>query len=173
MGFSPQSFTATIGSGLVVNNAATDNDANFFGELDKTDAPLTLGVNAKLSKSVGVDLQYIDFGEVKFDGLFAGTTSVGTVENKGVELSVTGKYPLGNGFNATGKAGALYWDGEENELFGGAPDNESDHGIDPLFGFGVEKELTPHITADFTLTRYFNVFDDNIDAAVFRLRFGL
>ena len=168
----PKSFGPTLGTGVAVHDASTDDDANFMGDLDESDSTVTIGANAKFSENVAADIQYVDLGKIKFNGVFGGGTSVGTVESKGIELSATGKLPIGNGFKETGKVGGLFWDGEEKERFGGAPLNKSDSGLDPLIGVGIEKSITDNITADVTWTRYFGVFDNNVDALVFRLRFG-
>ena len=164
-------FLAGVGSSTT--DTATDGDPNFTGDLDESDTTITLGVSTEVNEHVGFNLKYIDFGNVEFDGMFAGGTSIGSVQRSGVELSATGRYPLGANFSATGTVGILMWDGTENETFAGAPLSTSDSGFDPLFGIGIENAITPNITTGLSYTRYLDVFDDNVDAIVFEVSYGL
>ena len=160
--------------GYSLTDTSTDEDPVFDGSVDESDTTLKVGLAAGIHPNVDIEASWVDFGETEFDGLFGGTSSVGTVDTQGFQLAVTGRTPVGDqGLRLTGTLGLLFWDQDEEELFGGLPDNESDSGTDPLFGLGVERDLGDHVTLRFEATRYLTVNGDDIDTFMLSALFGL
>ena len=158
-------FYGSASLGRASFDSSTDESDNFDGDVDEDTTAWSLGVGATFNEYVGVELAYVDLDEFTYDGLYMGTSSEGSVEVDGWELSVLGKWPVSeeNNLSAYARLGVFMWDATEEEEFGGVdePTDEED-GSDPVYGFGLAWGLSDvvELRAEWKRTE---VWDDDVD----------
>ena len=113
---------------------------------------LTAG-NYFLSPNMGVELGYINFGQISRGG--------GTTKAEGLNVSLIGKYPVTPSLNLLGKVGTTYGhtDVSSQPLSGVAQGNES--GFDWSYGVGAELVLTPQWSAVLQYDEHYLKFAGN------------
>lgn len=159
------------------------------------DKALRLGVGFELNKTLAVEVNYVDLGAyalkdgAALDGLAATieqdvqeTFPEARVDSvaldaitTGLELSLTGEYPLGGGFNVYGRAGLFHWNKTlevdvvvvEGDSRGRLRMGESgDNGIDIVYGLGIAYRATQALSLNIEWSNYTAADADNQIAGV-------
>ena len=95
--------------------STSDFDENYFSpsdagiytsSLDKTDTAYKLGIGFQISKNIGLEVQYIDLGELEYKAdIFSGLANIKTTAKvKGAGLNLVGSLPFDK-FSVFGKVG--------------------------------------------------------------------
>lgn len=124
--------------GFGAGQSRFDTDGGTFGPLARTDDDKDfawrLFTGTRMWSFVGIELGYIDFGEIT-------ANPTGKADAKGIDLVAVGFLPLFaqgiHGFDVFVKAGAYWWDGSARNLLPGA-DLDDDDGFDWTAGLGLQ-----------------------------------
>ena len=81
------------------------------------------------NRHFGVELAYIDLGEVSYSGTFSGfPVTGGKVELSAFTVSALGVLPISEQFSVFGKVGLFKWEAEFSDTTGGVPFSGDDDG---------------------------------------------
>ena len=119
------------------------------------------------NRHFGLEVAYVDLGEVSYSGTFTdpdGTVPVtgGKVEVAGVNLSAIGAVPVTEQFSVFGKLGFLFWDAEANDTTDGQPFSAQDDGADLSFGVGLGYNFTRNLGVRAEWEMFQNVSDADV-----------
>ena len=108
------------------------------GDVDGKDTGWKIFGGYMFNRHFGVELAYIDAGEVSYSGTFGGfPVTGGKVELSAFNLSALGVLPISEQFSVFGKVGLFKWEAEFSDTTGGVPFSGDDDGTDVSFGLGV------------------------------------
>ncbi|MEX0958557.1 MAG: outer membrane beta-barrel protein [Burkholderiales bacterium] len=95
--------------------------------------------------NLGVEVGYVDLGEVTASGTFLGTPFTATIETTGLTAHAVGILPLNEQFSLLGKLGLIRWDMDANVSVGGVSGNVSEDGIDFALALGAQYNISRSI----------------------------
>jgi hypothetical protein len=133
---------------------------------DDNDSAIRLSVGYNITPNFAVELSYADLGETAALNLSnSATQSLAVVrqDTTALSLSAIGKKQLGQSkFTAFGKVGLSYWDSEINfdrtPILAAFPNQtQSETGIDPIIGLGLEYKANSTLTLKAGWDRYYSV----------------
>jgi len=152
-----------------VNKIMTAAGITGTSSVDETDTAWKIFAGYQYNKYLGVELGYVDLGEVDIDAVITAPTAATlkiNAETQAAALSVIASLPIGDKFNVFGRVGAFYWDveAEAAAVVGGVVSKASadDDGIDLLFGAGAKYDFTKNVGVRVEWERY-DVDGDDID----------
>jgi OmpA-OmpF porin, OOP family len=101
-----------------------------------------------LSRYLGLELGYVDFGQATFQassdgsGFYAAGPVAGEVASDGFDLALRGRIPTGSAAYIVPRVGAVRWDGEmEVRDATGTVRSATRSGTDFVYGVGLEIEI--------------------------------
>jgi OOP family OmpA-OmpF porin len=122
---------------------------------DDTDTAFKIFGGYQVNANFGVELGYVDLGEVSASHPVFGS---GKIEAKGIELVGVLAFPINQQFSVFGKLGVFRWDVDASGF--GSP-SESETGTDVTFGFGAKYNFTKNFGLRLEWQRYNDVGDEN------------
>ncbi len=137
--------------------------------VDETDTAWKIFAGYQHNKYLGVELGYVDLGEIDIDATTtaptASTVNV-NAEADGFTLSAIGTIPIGDKFGLFGRVGAFYWDVEAKAaaVVSGAVATASadDDGTDIFYGVGAKYDFTKNLGVRVEWER-FDIDGDDVD----------
>lgn len=159
----------TTNTNIDESNFFTDGDcANpvISCAYDDEDSAIRLSVGYNITPNFAVELSYADLGETAaLNPSNSATQASGVLrqETTALSLSAIGKKQLGQSkFTAFGKLGLSYWDSEmrldRTPAIAAIPNQtQSETGIDPLVGIGMEYKANSMLSLRAGWDRYFSV----------------
>jgi OOP family OmpA-OmpF porin len=144
-------------------------DPGYLCNIDDSDTSYNLFAGYTFMPNISGELGYIDLGKynISASGTVIGTpVSVsGDFKAKGWTVSVVGTLPIQPNFLVLGRLGLFQWDGDLSiSAASGATTvsgSESASGTDPLFGVGLQWNVTNKFSVRGEWTRYKNIGDQN------------
>jgi OmpA-OmpF porin, OOP family len=116
------------------------------GSVDGKDTAWKIFGGYMFNRNFGVELAYIDAGEVSYSGTFFGLpVTGGKVELTAFNLAAIGVLPLSEQFSLFGKVGLFKWEAEFNDVTGGTPMSGDDDGTDVSFGVGLQYNFSRNL----------------------------
>jgi OmpA-OmpF porin, OOP family len=113
------------------------------GTVDSKDTAYKIFGGYMFNRHLGVELAYINFGEVTYSGTAGGfAVTDGTVELTAFNLAALGVFPINEQFSVFGKVGLFKWEAEASDTLEGIPFSAEDDGTDVSFGVGVAYNVT-------------------------------
>lgn len=149
------------GVGVGQSSADVECFTDISCNVDDEGSAFKIYVGTQFTQVLGAEFGFIDFGSFGVEGtdsLF-GTVDA-NVKGNGFFAAVTGAIPMGE-FSFFGKAGLARWDVEAdvNTSLGSGSDSES--GIDPLVGVGLQAMVGQTTALRFEWERFMDVGDEN------------
>lgn len=116
------------------------------GTVDGKDTAWKIFGGYMFNRHFGLELAYVDLGEVSYSGSFFGApVTGGKIEVTGFNISAIGAYPVSEQFSVFGKIGMFIWEAEASDTTGGVPFSAKDDGTDLSFGVGVGFNFTRNL----------------------------
>jgi|JYMV01.1.fsa_nt_gi hypothetical protein len=135
-----------VGIGLGQVDIDTEQvDINTEGFDDPTGFEVYVGHD--YSENISFEGSYVDFGDAKYN-----LAPVWTVSGNSFSLAVLGKAPISKELTVFAKVGMHFWDVQLDQA--GFGTLESDHGSDPVFGFGTDYKANDSVSVGARYTRY-------------------
>ncbi len=180
LGFGGESSASGLSQGQVDDNLAAIFDSvdvevvNFSSVLDDSDTGFGLGGGYQLNEHFAFEFGYVDLGSIGYRAEGTVTDGVDTFDADAVfdssadgpVVSVLGILPIGERFSVFGRVGLsllnakgtarITVDGEEGRA------SQSSQKSDPMFGVGVEYDLTKHFAVRLGWDRYLDVATENV-----------
>lgn len=180
LGFGGESSASGLSQGQVDDNLAAIFDTvdldvvNFSSELDDSDTGFGIGGGYQLNDNFAFEFAYVDLGSIGYRAGGTVTDGVDTLDAEAVlgssadgpVVSVLGVLPIGERFSVFGRVGLallnakgtarITVDGEEGRA------SQSSQKSDPMFGVGVEYDLTKHFAIRLGWDRYLDVATENV-----------
>lgn len=154
-------------AGINIGQASIDDVADAL-LLDDSATAYRIYGGFDFNRFFGVEVQYIDFGEVSGDAIINGTTISATAEANGFGLAGVARIPLAEQFNLTGRLGYLAWDADTQAA--GLSAGNSDKDI--FIGVGGEWIASDQWVLGLDLERYkLDDVDANVWSVGARFRF--
>lgn len=126
----------------IVNQQVIDAGGNVDGE----DTAWKIYGGYMFNRHFGVEVSYIDAGEVSYSGTFAGLpVTGGKVELSAWNVSALGVLPISEQFSIFGKVGLFKWEAQYSDTTGGIPFSADDDGTDASFGVGLAWNFTRNL----------------------------
>lgn len=113
------------------------NGTGLYGS-DNRSTAYSIAGGAYFTNNIGVEVGYIDFGKVNRAG--------GTTRADGFNLSLIGKFPLGESFNLLGKIGTTYGRTDVSSGVGSGVTGGTDNGFGLSAGVGAEFLFNPKLS---------------------------
>ena len=190
-GFGGESSASGLSQGQVDGNLAAIFNSVGLGvvdassTLDDSDTGFGIGGGYQLNDHFAVEFGYVDLGSIDYraagtvtDGVdqFAAEAVLGSSAD-GPVMSVLGILPIGERFSVYGRAGLALMTakGTAQITVDGQSDraSQSSQKSDPMFGVGIEYDLTRHFAVRLSWDRYLDVATENVvgdtDADLFSL----
>jgi OOP family OmpA-OmpF porin len=118
--------------------------------------------------NLALDVFITDLGETTFHGQSLGTASYwcpGAVASRvsvdGLGLAAVGKLPIGQRFNVFAKGGVFAWDWDSLIRDSCGPFQDSDSGVDPMYGAGISYAFNYVTSIQLQWERYSHVIDSH------------
>lgn len=180
LGFGGESSASGLSQGQVDDNLAAIFDTvdldvvSFSSELDDSDTGFGIGGGYQLNDNFAFEFAYADLGSIGYRAAGTVTDGVDTLDAEAVlgssadgpVVSVLGILPIGERFSVFGRVGLallnakgtarITVDGEEGRA------SQSSQKSDPMFGVGVEYDLTKHFAIRLGWDRYLDVATENV-----------
>jgi OOP family OmpA-OmpF porin len=147
-----------------IDEEITQNLIDAGGNVDGKDTAWKIFGGYMFNRNFGVELAYIDAGELSYSGTFLGVpVSNGKVELTAFNLAAIGVLPINEQFSVFGKVGLFKWEAEFSDTVGGIPDSGDDDGTDVSFGIGVSYNFSKNfgVRAEYELFK-----TDDADASL-------
>ncbi len=154
-------------AGINIGQMSIDDDANGLLVDDSATAYRLYG-GFDFNRFFGVEVQYIDFGEVSGEAVIDNASVSATADANGFGVAGVGRIALGEQFNLTGRLGYLAWDADTQAA--GLSGGDSDKDI--FLGAGAEWIVSDQWVLGFDLERYkLDDVDVNVWSLGARIRF--
>lgn len=116
------------------------------GTVDGKDTAWKLFGGYLFTPNFGLELAYVDLGEVSYSGsFFASPVTGGKVEVNGFNVAALGSFPVTEQFSLFGKLGLFIWEAKASDTTGGAPFAAKEDGSDLSFGVGIGYHFTRNL----------------------------
>lgn len=116
------------------------------GTVDGKDTGWKIFGGYMFNRHFGVELAYVNLGEVSYSGTFGGApVTGGKVEVTGFNIAALGSYPISEQFSVFGKLGLFMWDAEASDTTGGVPFSDTADGTDISLGIGISYNFTRNL----------------------------
>ncbi len=135
--------------GINIGQMSIDDDAEGL-EIDDSATAYRVYGGFDFNRFFGVEIQYIDFGEVSGNAVINNTTISATADANGFGVAGVAHIPLGEQFNLTGRLGYLAWDADTQAV--GLSGGNSDRDI--FIGVGGEWVASDQWVLGLDLERY-------------------
>lgn len=113
------------------------------GTVDARDTGWKIFGGYMFSRNLGLEVAYVNLGEVSYSGTFGGfPVTGGKVEVTGFNVAALGHLPINEQFSLFGKIGLFTWDAEASDTTAGVPFSAAADGTDISFGLGVSYSFT-------------------------------
>ena len=113
------------------------------GTVDGKDSGWKIFGGYMFSRNLGLEVAYVNLGEVSYSGSFGGfPVTGGKVEVNGFNVAAVGNLPISEQFSVFGKIGLFMWDAEASDTTAGAPFSAAADGTDLSLGLGVSYNFT-------------------------------
>lgn len=180
LGFAGESSASGLSQGQVDDNLAAIFESvdvevvSFSSVLDDSDTGFGVGGGYQLNDHFAFEFAYVDLGSIGYRAEGTVTDGVDTFDADAVfessadgpVVSVLGILPIGERFSVFGRVGLsllnakgtarITVDGEEGRA------SQSSQKSDPMFGVGVEYDLTRHFAIRLGWDRYLDVATENV-----------
>lgn len=191
IGFGGESKASGLSQGRVDDNLAAIYNSigldvvDASSTLDDSDTGFGIGGGLRVNEHFAFEFAYVDLGTFSYRA--SGTVSDGvdqfatdaTLESTadGPVLSVLGILPIGERFSVYGRAGFGLLSAEGTARIAvdgdGQRDSQSSQNSDPMFGVGIEYDMTDHFALRLSWDRYLDVGTNDVagdtDADLFTL----
>lgn len=127
-----------IGLNVGESDFNLSSGTGLFGS-ERHDTAYNLYVGNYFSSNLGFEVGYTDFGRVDRVG--------GRTKADGINLSLIGKWPLGNSFNLLGKVGTTYGRTQVSSALGSGVTAGDETAFGWSYGLGAEYTFTPQWSA--------------------------
>lgn len=116
------------------------------GTVDGKDSAWKLFGGYLFTPNLGLEVAYVDLGEVSYSGSFFGSpVTGGTVEVNGFNVAALANLPISEQLSLFGKLGLFIWEATARDFTGGAPFSTKEDGSDISFGIGLGFNLTRNV----------------------------
>jgi OOP family OmpA-OmpF porin len=113
------------------------------GTVDGKDTGWKIFGGYMFSRNFGLEVAYVNLGEVSYSGTFGGfPVTGGKVEVTGFNVAALGSLPINEQFSIFGKIGLFMWEAEASDTTGGVPFSATADGTDLSLGLGVSYNFT-------------------------------
>lgn len=129
--------------------------------MDDTDTAYKIFGGYNFNKNIGLELAYVDLGEVSFNGTIGGTAVTGSVDTQGFNISAVFTAPINDRFSIFGKVGAFTWDSDFTASSAAVRATASDSSTDFSAGTGAAYNFNKNLSVR-TEYEYF----DDVDASL-------
>jgi OmpA-OmpF porin, OOP family len=159
-----QAGTFYVGAGIGQANSDVDTDSIAFVSgtpisVDNTTTAFKLFGGYQFSKYIGIELGYIDMGEIKASAPGPDTY---TIALSGFDAFFVGTWPISNDFTLFGKLGFISWNSDITiSLAGIGTGSGSENDIDLAFGVGGQY----NISKNFGVRVEYEAFDIDVQKA--------
>lgn len=131
------------------------------GNVDDTDTGYKIFGGYNFNKNIGLELAYVDLGDVSFNGTVGATAVNGGGDTQGFNISAVFTAPINDRFSIFGKVGAFAWDADFNANSAAVRATGSGSGTDFSAGLGAAY----HLNRNVSLRTEYECFDD-VDASL-------
>jgi OOP family OmpA-OmpF porin len=180
LGFGGESSASGLSQGQVDGNLASIFESvgvdvvSVSSTLDDSDTGFGLGGGYQLNDHFAFEFAYVDLGSIGYRATATVTDGIDTFDADAVfdssadgpVVSVLGILPIGERFSVFGRVGLSFLnakgtaritvDGEEGRA------SQSSQKSDPMFGVGVEYDLSKHFAIRLGWDRYLDVATENV-----------
>ncbi|MGI1679802.1 MAG: porin family protein [Cellvibrionaceae bacterium] len=128
-----------------VGEAGQKKSEDYSQTISGADTSKGIRFTAQLSRVIGIEIGYTDFGEVSDSYINEFDENVTDyVDSSAINVGMNAKIPLGHTVSLIGRVGIASWDldyKEKNSGFPGDDYKDSDQGVDGYIGFGLRFDL--------------------------------
>lgn len=157
--------------GSVSTEVNSLDSPHFDGDVDDSDSAWSAGVGVSLFKYLSLEFNYVDMGEITWDGIYNGAPINGMVEITGITVAAVGHLPLGKRFELLAMGGAFVWEYGGFEVESGISTPDEDAGVDAMYGVGIQARLIGSLSARLEYNRV-ELADEESDILFLRLLYS-
>lgn len=131
------------------------------GSADDSDTAYKIFGGYNFNKNIGVELAYVDLGEVSFNGTVGATPVNGKIDTQGFNISAVFTAPINDRFSIFGKVGAFAWDADFAASSAAVRATASGSSTDFSAGLGAAYNFNKNLSVR-TEYEYFDDVDANL-----------
>ncbi|HUF22216.1 MAG TPA: outer membrane beta-barrel protein [Burkholderiales bacterium] len=124
------------------SDSCKDEAGVILSSCDNKDTGFKLFGGYMFNPNLGVEVGYVNLGEITASGTFLGTPFTAAIETTGFTAHAVGVLPLNEQFSLLGKLGLIRWDADASVSAGGVSGSVSEDGIDFALALGAQYNIS-------------------------------